>query len=109
MDEISEYFAHKTINKIEGKPGREDIKRVQTKIQENAAAIPSELGGGRHGYLGITMNTTEYNAVTSETFTAHTNPGSVPTIEEGATQHQIAHAKEVHKKQLELFKEQRFA
>lgn len=108
MEEASEYFVHKTIKRVQGKPTREDIKQVQIKIQENAAAIPSELGGGRHGYLGLTMSTTEYNTVAREAFTGHTNPGALPTIPTGATQHQITHAKEEHKKQLKLFKEQRF-
>ena len=108
MDEMSEYFVRKSIKKVQGKPSREEIKKVQIKIQENAAAVPSELGGGRHGYLGLTMSTTEYNNAVSEVFTAHTHPGALPTIPEGATQHQITYAKEEHKKQLKLFKEQRF-
>ena len=43
MDEISEYFVHKTINKIEDKTGREYTKRVQTKIQENADKSPTQF------------------------------------------------------------------
>lgn len=50
----------------------------------------------------------KYSAVTTETFTGHTNPGLLPSMQAGATQYQIVHAKEQHKKKLELFKEQRF-
>lgn len=99
---------HKNIKKIEGKPTREDIKKVLLKIQENAAAVPSELGGGSHGYLGLTIVEVEYLTVAIEAFEPTENPGTVPTILENATQHQIAYAKEEYKKKLELFKEQRF-
>ena len=61
-----------------------------------------------HGYLGITMSGVEYLTVTNATFDAYTNPGPLPTIATDATQYQIVAAKELHKKQLNLFKEQRF-
>ena len=108
MDEISDYFIHKNIKKVTGKPTREDIKQVLEKIQEDAAAVPCELGGGLHGYLGMTMSGVEHATITNETFDAYTNPGPMPTIATDATQYQIVAAKELHKKKLNLFKEQRF-
>ena len=84
------------------------MKQVLDKTQEDAAAVPCELGGGMHGYLGITMTGVEYATVATTTFEAYTNPGPLPTIAPDATQYQIAAAKELHKKQLNLFKEQRF-
>ena len=108
MEDVSDYFIHKVITKVVGKPTRDEIKRVLEQAQENAAAVPCELGGGNHGYLGITMTATEYLNVASVEFINHTNPGSIPTIADTATQSQIAMAKEQHKKRLELFKEQRF-
>ena len=108
MDEITDYFIHKDIKKVTGKPTREDIKQVLDKIQEDAADVPCELGGGMHGYLGITMTGVEYATVATTTFVAYTNPGPLPTIATDATQYQIAAAKELHKKELNLFKEQRF-
>lgn len=73
MDEISEYFVHKSIKKVQGKSSREEMKQAQIKIQENAAAVPSELGGGRHGCLGLTMSTTEHNNAENEVFAGHEN------------------------------------
>ena len=59
MEDVSDYFIHKVITKVVGKPTRDEIKRVLEQAQENAAAVPCELGGGNHGYLGITMTATE--------------------------------------------------
>ena len=108
MDEIPDYFIHKNIKKMIGKPTREDIKKVMEMIQEDEASIPCELGGVRYGCLGITMSDDECTNATAETFTAHTNPGPLPNMPTDATQHQIAATKEQHKKQLDIFKEERF-
>ena len=108
MDEITDYFIHKDIKKVTGKPTWEDIEKVLDKIQEDVAAVPCELGGGMHGYLGITMTYMEYATVTITSFKAYTNLGPLPTIVPDATKYKIAVAKELHKKKLNLFKEQCF-
>ena len=68
------------IPKIKGALTRELIQEVEKMIQANAASFPSELGGGAHGYLGLTMDNTEYLAATRHNFVLHTNPGINPTI-----------------------------
>ena len=73
-------------------------------MQEDAAAVPFELGGGLHGYLGIIISDEECSNVTEENFSSYTNPAPLPTYPIDATQCQIAAAKDVCKKQLELFK-----
>ena len=105
MDKITDYFIHKDIKKVTGKPTQEDIKQVLDKIQEDIAAVPCKLGGGMHGYLGIIMTYVEYATVTTTPFEAHTNLGPLPIIAPNITQYQIAAAKELHKKKLNLFKE----
>ena len=107
MEDIIEYFTHSTIPKIEGKPTRDQIKEVQEKIYENAASVLCELGGGMHGYLGVAMSGPEYLTATGEEFHLHPNLGAIPMYPENGTQYQIVAARESHKKQLHLFKEQR--
>ena len=43
MEDMQDYFTHKTFKKTPGKPTREAIKLVQDKTSENAAGTPSEL------------------------------------------------------------------
>ena len=44
------------------------------------ANIPTTLGGGNHGHIGIIMNPTEYNTITGGTdFISPTNPGIYPS------------------------------
>ena len=86
------------MKKVIGKPTWEDIKQVLDKIQEDAAAIPCELGEDIYGYSGITMTYVEYATVATTSFEAYTNPGPLPTMASDKTQYQIAAAKELHKK-----------
>jgi len=105
IEEISDYFIHKNIKKVIGKPTREDITQILDKTHEDSAAVPCELRGCLHGHLGMTMSDVECASVTAETFEAHTNPELLPTMATDATRHQIAAAKELYKKKINLFKE----
>ena len=107
IDDITDYFTHPTIPCIKGRPTRENLRELQTKIYENAASVPCELGGGLHGYLGIAMSNDQYASTVGTTFTPHVNPGPLPTYPDNATQYQIAAAKDLHQRQSKLFNEQR--
>ena len=54
------------------------------------------------------MLETYYTSATTEDFEEHTNPGTFPVFHENSTQHQITTAKEQHKRELRLFKEQSY-
>ena len=62
IEKIIDIFPHPIIGKVKGKPDREQIKKIEKKIQENAASVQSTLGGGNHGHLGLTMTDTDYKA-----------------------------------------------
>ena len=108
MEDMQDYFTHKTIKKIPSKPTREDIKLVQDKTSKNAAGTPCELGGGS---TRISRNhnvecTAQHIRITGHDYTPTPNPGPVPTIPPNATQHQIAAAQDLHKKNKKLHKEE---
>jgi hypothetical protein len=42
------------------KPTPETIRRLQKQLYDNAQAVNSDLGGGRHGHLGMLMPREEY-------------------------------------------------
>eukprot|EP00957_Ditylum_brightwellii_P209624 15362521-Ditylum_brightwellii.AAC.1 len=45
---------------------------------ENASTIPSTIGGGNHGHLGLVIKVPKYLQVTGVTLGAPPNPGLVP-------------------------------
>ena len=55
LPNIDEKFPFKTLNPIIGEPTYELINHLTQEIYSNASSIPSTLGGGRHGHLGVVM------------------------------------------------------
>ena len=68
VDSVTESFPNPTVPKIEGEPTYQSIKNVEKVLLENAASVPSELGGGQHGYLGLILSDTKYHTITGHNF-----------------------------------------
>jgi hypothetical protein len=66
------YFQHKVLAKIHGKPTYESLQNVLTELKANASSVPSTLGGGQHGHLGLILSEVRYNAL------PHTAPWVTP-------------------------------
>ena len=81
VDAIIEGFPYSTIEQIKGEPSHHSIKEVERKLIKNASSIPSELGGGQYGCLGLVLAAEKHNLVTGSTFTPHPNPGSIPIFQ----------------------------
>eukprot|EP00957_Ditylum_brightwellii_P190615 14510552-Ditylum_brightwellii.AAC.1 len=57
-DEIKAKFFHPTLQRVEEEPDYVSINAVMQQLYENAATIPSSLGGGAHGHIGLVMEPT---------------------------------------------------
>ena len=51
------------ITKITGKPNYESLKNLKDELKANAASIPTTLGGGTHGYLGLILSPAAYATI----------------------------------------------
>ena len=54
------------------------INEIHTKGKSNDSSIASELGGGAHGLLGLTLSPTTYLQLTGHTFLHPANPVTIP-------------------------------
>ena len=54
------YFQHKVLTRIHGKPIYETLQTLATEIKANAASVPSTLGGGQYGHLGLILSVDRY-------------------------------------------------
>jgi hypothetical protein len=87
VDNIVNRFPNK-INKIHGLPTFETLRQMKKDLQLNAASVPSALGGGAHGYLGILLSDAAYGAESGndattglpKLFIKPIFPGNQPTI-----------------------------
>ena len=91
------YFQHPSLTPVRGEPTYEALLKLHQELKANANAIPTTLGGGRHGHLGLVVKPTTYARIAPQTpFIRPQNPG-VLNIEPNATQHQIAQQQDEHK------------
>ena len=77
--DIRDEICKETVTKIHGQPTSHDLTNLEREIFSILANIPTTLGGGNHGHVGVIMNPTEYNTMTEGTdFVNPVNPGIYP-------------------------------
>ena len=100
VDQLREGFHYPTIENQPGLPTYSTINTIHTLLKTNAASVPLQLGGGKHGLLGLLLQPETYNRLTSFDFTAPTNPGTSPNIPDESTGPQINEIVRAHKMKL---------
>ena len=60
IDYVSTVFQYPVLTKIHDTPTFNLLKRIKDELKANAGNIQCDLGGGRHGHLGLVLNPTEY-------------------------------------------------
>jgi hypothetical protein len=90
------YFQHKVLTKIHGKPTYKTLQTLVTELKANAGSVPSTLGGGQNGHLGIILSPPRYTTLAHAIpWVEPVNPGVfVPPVPPG-TAAQIDAAQEV--------------
>ena len=96
-------FQHKVLAKIHGCPTYESLQNLSTELKANASSVPSTMGGGQHGHLGLLLSNVRCNALAN---TVHgVTPGNpcpfVPPL--AGTGPQIEAAHEVWRELKETF------
>ena len=102
---IDQYFEFKELTKIHGEPTYENLKNLHNQLKTNATSVPSNLGGGAHGHLGLVLSPTEYAIIAPNTpFVRPVHPG-ILTIPQGTANHAAVTMKELHTERLRVFNE----
>ena len=68
---------------IAGEPTYQTLKELKDQLKANAASIPTTLGGGHHGYLGLILSPAAYATISPTAFAEPAYPGQHPTIPAG--------------------------
>ena len=70
------YFEHRVLTTIHGEPTYEKINHLKNELKANASSLPTTMGYGNHGYLGMVLKQSEYHRILSiNPFTRPPNPG----------------------------------
>ena len=100
VETIREGFPYPSIDKQPGYPTYAIISEVHKKLKTNSASVHSNLGGGQHSFLGLTLQAMTYTTLTGVPFILHTNPGTVLTIPAGSSSPQISQFERAHNEEL---------
>eukprot|EP00957_Ditylum_brightwellii_P098706 7518887-Ditylum_brightwellii.AAC.1 len=73
-DGIKAKFPHLTLQRVEGEPDYAAINTLMQQLYENAATIPSSLGGGAHGHIGLMMEPILYSSLSATVYNAPSAP-----------------------------------
>ena len=68
---------------LAGEPTYQTLKELKDQLKANAASIPTTLGGGHHGYLGLILSPAAYATISPTAFAEPAYPGQHPTIPAG--------------------------
>jgi hypothetical protein len=103
-DKSSFLSPHLELTLIKAHPTPQSLKKLCSKVYDNAMAVPSEAGGGQYGHLGAIMPAAQYQALHSAiAYVAPTNPGVQAPTPANTTAIQISQANCQHEKALEWF------
>ena len=69
------YFQFERLTPIDERPDFQSLTKLKNEIKANAQAVPSTLGGGAHGLLGLVLTDPEYALVSNVPFVAEPYPG----------------------------------
>jgi hypothetical protein len=77
--DIRDIVRKETVTKIHGQPMNQDLTILEKELIAILANIPTTLGGGNHGHVGIIIETARYQLMTGTVFVNPRNPGTYPT------------------------------
>jgi hypothetical protein len=79
IDALIKGFPHKPA-KILGLPSFENLKELKLALETNASSVSSNLGRGRHSYLGAVIDTQTYAIIVSNDTAGATQSFIIPTF-----------------------------
>ena len=84
VDDIVSKFPVKVLPIIQGEPSYKTINELIQLLYSNAASLPSPLGGGKHGHIGLLMKPTLYDTLApGNPYVTPDDPGITPDMPEG--------------------------
>ena len=64
----SEYFEYENLTSITGEPDFSSLTKLKNELKANAQSVPTTLGGGNLGFLGLILTDDEYALISDTPF-----------------------------------------
>ena len=85
VDDVTAKFPVKTIPIIQGEPDYTTINNMVQLLYGNAASLPTSLGGGHHGHIGLIMTPELFATLSPTPYQNPADPGITPQHAVGAS------------------------
>lgn len=89
---------------IHNTPTYDTLATLFIQLNTNACAIPTTLGGGQYGHLGLTLTTTDYKTHTTDDFVLPTHPGPLPLYDSTLKDAENKQTQLVYKQEMATFR-----
>ena len=96
-------FPHPVIAPLESKPTYLNLLRFREQLIENAASVPSPLGGCSHGHSGLILSDATYYRDTGHHFVRPVFLGVIPVVPATATAAAGRAIRDIHASDLRVF------
>ena len=97
------YFQHKVLTRLHGQPVYESLQTLLTELKANASSVPTTIGGGLYGHLGLILSDVRYATLPNTVpWVSPANPGPFVPPANG-TGPQIEAAKDVWRELKQTF------
>ena len=77
VDYLKMHFEYPELTKVHERPAYETLKKIRDEIKANAARVPTTLGGGAHGHLGLILTPAEYALISPIPYVRPGAPGTL--------------------------------
>ena len=71
------FFANPSLTPIQGEPDADTLITLKNQLKANASSVPSNLGGGNHGHLGLVLSPATYALLANTPFATPAHPGAL--------------------------------
>ena len=80
IQETEEYLRKESVTKIQGQPREKDVTMLVKQLGAIVRKVPTSIGGGNHGHLGLIMEDADYQQISNGgvAWVTPNNPGHYP-------------------------------
>lgn len=103
IENIVGKFPVKTLPVIQGEPDYASINDMIEALYANSASLPTTLGGGAHGHIGLVMSPILYTTISAIPYVSPADPGPAPTFAANVTALNKENRRVQHAEQRQIF------
>ena len=85
VDDIVSKFPIESLPRIDGEPTYESINEMMQMLYANAVTLPTTMGGGTHGHIGLIMKPALCSTLSEISYEIPLDPGPIPIYAPGSS------------------------